>query len=497
MIMTDFILRRVLRSAAVSILTLSASLASVTAATLEVGAGKPHATILSAVTAATSGDTIEVFDGDYTDTLQFSKSLTIKAAAGQNPIFRPTQSGNWNIFIPGDYDFVGTSPVVVWEGIDIAWSASNPIGMLFGSHPTGVNVTFRDIEITDNPSFSSFGYGPFTVYQGSTVTLERVTMTLDNGSAINGIIFGTPANDMTNTIQIDSHAFINVIDCQITARTNASRFILGGQETVTKWNVQNSSFTTPGGTGPGLYFVDGGGSRDRSGGAGFIYTEFAFDNCVFEGTPRIQAFGIATNKIVANETIFRTPDATISTKVGSAGAAQEYTNCAFVLGGGNGAILRETTSGSPASQLRLHNCTIAAPTPSAAATIVQNAAGVASTLEIDNNIFLLQGSNEGVVSGEKASVTVTAGTNLRFYGAGTGAGADALTGTIITADPQLDTDNVHLLTTSPAIDAGVTTVFTTIDIDGDARPFAAAYDLGADESAFTAPLAVKNWTAFE
>jgi hypothetical protein len=61
------------------------------------------------------------------------------------------------------------------------------------------------------------------------------------------------------------------------------------------------------------------------------------------------------------------------------------------------------------------------------------------------------------------------------------------TGTItvkndLTGDPAFAADGYHLRENSPAIDAGIDADVTT-DIDGQARPQGAGYDLGADERA--------------
>ena len=61
-------------------------------------------------------------------------------------------------------------------------------------------------------------------------------------------------------------------------------------------------------------------------------------------------------------------------------------------------------------------------------------------------------------------------------------------------DPAFDTDGYHLTSSSAAIDAGVDAGVTT-DIDGDARPRGAGYDIGADEFGqwyVYLPLVMKN-----
>jgi hypothetical protein len=53
----------------------------------------------------------------------------------------------------------------------------------------------------------------------------------------------------------------------------------------------------------------------------------------------------------------------------------------------------------------------------------------------------------------------------------------------VNADPKLlnpSSNDFHLTTGSPAIDAGVTTA-VTIDYDGNSRPQGSAYDIGAYE----------------
>jgi predicted outer membrane repeat protein len=56
--------------------------ANVYAATIEVGSGKPYTTIQSAITAATTGDTILVYDGTYHETIIVGKKLIVKSVNG-------------------------------------------------------------------------------------------------------------------------------------------------------------------------------------------------------------------------------------------------------------------------------------------------------------------------------------------------------------------------------------------------------------------------------
>lgn len=60
------------------------------AATIEVGAGQTYTTITSAVTAATSGDTINVHSGTYTETVTITKPLIVQRNLTDSPLI----SGN-------------------------------------------------------------------------------------------------------------------------------------------------------------------------------------------------------------------------------------------------------------------------------------------------------------------------------------------------------------------------------------------------------------------
>jgi hypothetical protein len=133
--------------------------------------------------------------------------------------------------------------------------------------------------------------------------------------------------------------------------------------------------------------------------------------------------------------------------------------------------------------ISLNHCTFSATAESSGNTaIIDESQGSAAwTLNARNNLFYLPGSAFGAVRANVVpAAVVNAGVNLRYVGSGSAA-ADQLTGTIVTDDPLLSSDLVHLTPSSPAID-GDGDVGLAVDIDGDARPLFAGFDLGADEA---------------
>ena len=71
--------KNILLATVVIVIAVSSSLY---AATIEVGSGKPYTTIQSAINAASSGDTILVYDGIYNETIIVSKKLIVKSVNG-------------------------------------------------------------------------------------------------------------------------------------------------------------------------------------------------------------------------------------------------------------------------------------------------------------------------------------------------------------------------------------------------------------------------------
>jgi hypothetical protein len=122
---------------------------------------------------------------------------------------------------------------------------------------------------------------------------------------------------------------------------------------------------------------------------------------------------------------------------------------------------------SPASQALLVNNTIA--DNGGSGVVAQWYAVVTMT----NNLIVTH--TVGLTNTHPASSTISADTNL-FWNT-----SDPITGTnAILQDPLLTAD-YHLGSGSPAIDAGLTIPWLTVDLEGNSRPQGAKYDIGAFE----------------
>ncbi|HZN57655.1 MAG TPA: hypothetical protein VFD71_06215, partial [Planctomycetota bacterium] len=99
---------------------------SAPAADMEVGSGKPFATIQDAINAATSGvDRVVVYTGVYNEQVVWNKVVDIVAAAGNDPVLQFLQAGK------GDVIVVGYTGTATWDGIDVVLDQPNSAGTVF------------------------------------------------------------------------------------------------------------------------------------------------------------------------------------------------------------------------------------------------------------------------------------------------------------------------------------------------------------------------------
>ena len=104
-------------------------------------------------------------------------------------------------------------------------------------------------------------------------------------------------------------------------------------------------------------------------------------------------------------------------------------------------------------------------------------AGIASTIAMTNTIIFSHTVGITVTAGNIATLNATL-----WHANGVDYGDHVIHSNDHSGDPYFAADGYHLLGKPGAIDQGVDAGVTT-DIDGDARPIDAAYDIGADETA--------------
>lgn len=144
-----------------------------------------------------------------------------------------------------------------------------------------------------------------------------------------------------------------------------------------------------------------------------------------------------------------------------------------------GGLALGTNQGEPVTGTLLHNTFVANNAGSGGGQVAIYVGSNWISLTLVDNLFsthtyALYGS-----SGSSATLDHTLFWANSSGGTGGGIGIIANSGAITGQDPLLNA-SWHLRTGSPAIDAGVN-AGVTADIDGDARPLDAGYDIGADE----------------
>jgi nitrous oxidase accessory protein NosD len=219
------------------------------AATLEVGSGKPYTTIQSAISAASTGDTILVYDGTYHEEITLNRSLTVKSvnSAGSTII----DSTGFSSFTSGVSFSSGLGRETVLDKFAVAHGVSFRGGNIscYNASPTisncfiygGFSVYGPAISCTDGAAplitncvisgnLCAYGGGIYCNSSASptvmncTISQNRTdndgSITDANGAGIfcdaasatvtNTIIWGNTANGVSNTIGIKSGGLVSV-----------------------------------------------------------------------------------------------------------------------------------------------------------------------------------------------------------------------------------------------------------------------------------------------
>jgi hypothetical protein len=431
----------------------------------EVGAGKTHATIQAAITAsAGTTDTVVVFSGTYAEDIAWDKTCDIVEAPGETAVISGSGGGYIiNPSSPGDRTM---------DGIDIQLRGGQAGAMI----NNGPHVIIQNCNLTDvgGDTYAGAGLG---IVANTTTTLQNVNITLYDVVYGAGFIHRQGGNP---------NAPIQLIDCDISAR---GQMVNAGTDGSIK--LVRTNWVYPTGNGAAAnesYMSNGQPPLDNT------IRQFVYEDSTITGNANCIGLGLDNANVFATGSKFQFTGGLALNAPRRPGWVHSYINCSWILDkdvtfpnvilnpgdGGNGTLIFE------------HSTFVITDGDDTGASLYSGGNAFDVNLVVNNSILWLQGSTVGIVQGTLNAGTVTAGTNLRFGydGAGTG---DVLTGTIIDADPLLDTDFIHLTVGSPAIDAGVD-IGATSDIDGDSRPLGAAPDLGADE--FQVPASSHHWSQY-
>ena len=430
---------------------------------LEVGPGKTYATIGAAMAAVGSCDqTILVYDGTYNEQVVWDKPVDIVAAPGQNPVLQYNGGAN-------DVIVVAYSGSARWDGIDVTLDKTILGGTIFfilkdsNTRVTLENFTFSDTENASGNPKTFFCHG------GCLVNINNFTYSAQNSlaEAVFFVQVGSKlvANGCTLNGISDKHTWINQAGPDATKITINDSVLTkpdaGGHLVMVfhgEVEVNDSDLVLDGGASRGIITLNSGQAQ-----------KISVNRSVLDGTR------IAGGRLVNIENALT--DIT-------------FTNSALVLRADSFGIF-----GGLGGTVTMVHSTMSAPHHVGNRGIVgPESPGVTLDVTLDNNVFSLPGSNRGVVHDPAlgGTLTVTSGTNLRWLADGTGGPTDALNGTIIDADPKLEADGIHVLASSPAINAAEDLGILD-DIDGEPRPGvtvpeSSLPDLGADEFSGDLPM---------
>jgi hypothetical protein len=419
---------------------------------------------------------------DY-DPVVLTKTLTVRAAAGQTPrvVSRDGHSGIALVVADGGRNGA-------WDGIDVVQETDSGFGgdpghnVLFlangGDAGTVFNLSNTTVEVIDNSGIGSVD--------------GRVAGFGDNVSATNCTFRRADANGNPAAMLFDQSGGSTFTDCQFGPTVDGGNMIVvifpAGQQdgdTATFNGCTMSGY-------PQRAFFTGDSPKD-----------VILNDCVVDGRLSFEGDARAIGgSMTANRCIIGGGDGEVIFAGDNSGKSFDFTNC-ILLGGNNDQFAFSGSNGGPNRgnhSWSLTNCTVV---PSAAfprdnfrflfveGDNATNLVQAATEVTLDNNIFANPGKNIAAVfdAGVATAPVVTAGTNLwdgnvAAEDAGSGAG-----GTDLQGSAGLDANGRLTANSAAAINAA-TDVGLTVDVDNDARPSAttgcppneaAASDLGADE----------------
>lgn len=283
--------------------------------------------------------------------------------------------------------------------------------------------------------------------------------------------------------------------------------VLSTPVTVTNCNITNNASKLTG-NGGGFYINDSNvtlplniynisncnisNNTSVANGGGFYYKAsgtVTFNTCTFDGNSTTNSIGGGasivgtTGTVTFNSSTFKNNSSGTTTggAINANPAGFTANNCLFTKNTGNSVIQFQSASNL---FYTLNNCTVALNFKSDGTTAAGCNVNSGSSCLITNSLFLGCGATPLFVTAGKAQPTVkycgfeaATETNVSAYTDKTGCIYSIDASSFVNAAAG----DFHLSTASTAINTGTTIAIITTDLDGNPRPYGAAYDMGAYE----------------
>ncbi len=482
--------------------------------------GCNYTTINGALPVSVSGDTIIVYDGTYSESIDYgSKNIiiqslngaattTIQGTAGNNsPVINFNNAALTDQAVLDGFTINNQGTNCNSRGIYIGSGAAPKIknSILVGNTPgcsyngaaiyiTGGGATIDSVTIgvSGTPNTGNYGAGVYATGAGSALTISNSTISYNTGVQ-GGAVYLTSksvATTITNTT-ITNHS---------TTQAGAGIFTNGSPLNIINSTVSNNVNSTAGQNGGGLYMTGAAatvtvsntaftGNRSDSAGGGGIYAAGDSDLTMTGGSVSggratstsgggIYATGAGTTVNLSKVTVSGNRAAQYGAGIYmNSSSAVTLTNC---IVSGNSADGYSYSDGggilNTGATLTIMNATIAGN------YTTRNGGGLNGAGTVTNGIFW---GNTAGTSGPQiyGAPTVTYSDVSGGY-AGTGnINADPLfvTPAAATSGNPTTAGDFHIQATSQAMNVGTATGAPADDIDGHVRPQGAGYDMGADE----------------
>ena len=416
--------------------------------------GTPYCKIQAAIAAASHGDIVMVYDGTYSEQIDFlGKAITLISVNGAAAtiIDGSTISGTVVKFVSGE----GTNTVM--NGFTIQNGNSTQGGgirLLNNSSPTITNCTISN----NKASSTTTGGGIYASYSSPIITNCTIR---DNNGSLGGGVYAEYSNLRISDSTINNNQANGGGGIYLEHSPNAE--------------ISNS-------------IISGNSGSNSGGGITYSFSSSTMHDCIIEnnyagldcagGIYCYTSSPMITKCIIRNNTVRGGGGGGLASTGSQLWPLPSPTliNCNIVnntaaywgyfeqTGIGGGIYINH-------SKLTIMNCTISGN------FCIQEGGGINGTPTIINSIVWGNQSHQygGIYEEINSYNTNITFSDVRYFPFTPGSGN-------IDADPLfVGNQDYHLTSGSPCIDAGTPSGAPTDDIEGDSRPASAGYDMGADE----------------